>query len=71
LKIISFLKNITKSVLLANCKGAFSDNRPYDSFEETIDYLLARENGEIERIKLNQKSLLHALREQDVALKTI
>jgi hypothetical protein len=68
-KRISFLKNITKSVLLANYKGAFSDNRPYDSFEETIDYFLARENGEIEQIKLNQKSLLHALRGQDIALK--
>jgi hypothetical protein len=65
---IGFYKNFTKSLLPADYKQPYSDNRPYDSFEEKTEYFLANEKGEIEQIKLNQKSLLQTLQDQKKAL---
>ncbi len=57
---IVFYKNRIKSILRADYKGAYSDNRTYDSFEDNAQYFLARENGDIEEVKLTKKSLLQA-----------
>lgn len=65
---IGFYKNFTKSLLAADYKRPYSDNRPYDSFEEKTEYFLARENGQMEQIKLNQRSLLQSLQDQKKAL---
>lgn len=65
---IGFYKNFTKSLLPADYKQPYSDNRPYDSFEEKTEYFLAKENGEMELIKLNQKSILQTLQDQKKAL---
>ena len=59
---LGFYKNITKSLLAADYKQPYSDNRPYDSFEETIQYFIGQENGDMEQIKLNQKSVMQALK---------
>jgi hypothetical protein len=67
-KRIGFYKNFTKSLLSADYKRPYSDNRPYDSFEEKTEYFLAKENGDIEEIKLNQKSILQNLQDQKKAL---
>jgi hypothetical protein len=69
-KRLGFYKNYTKSLLAANYKQPYSENRPYDSFEEKIEYFLAKENGEIEQVKLNQKSILQNLPDQKQALET-
>jgi hypothetical protein len=61
LKKVGFYKNITKSLLTANYRGGYSLNRTYDSFEEKVEYFLSREDGEIELVKLNQKSFLQIL----------
>ena len=67
-KKMSFYKNFTKSLLAADYKQPYSDNRRYDSFEEKIEYFLAKENGEMEQIKLNQKSILQNFIDQKKAL---
>jgi hypothetical protein len=67
-KRIGFYKNFTKSVLSADYKQPYSNNRPYDSFEEKTEYFLAKENGDIEQVKLNQKSILQNFQDQKKAL---
>ena len=59
---VGFYKNITRSLLAADYKQPYSNNRPYDSFEETIQYFIGQENGDMEQIKLNQKSVIQALK---------
>ena len=66
---LGFYKNITRSVLAADYKQPYSNNRPYDSFEETIQYFLVKENGAIEQVKLTQKSVLQSLEGQEETLK--
>jgi hypothetical protein len=65
---VGFFKNITKSLLKADYKGPYSDNRAYDSFEDTVQYFLVKENGEIEQIKLGKKSIIQALEPYKVPL---
>jgi hypothetical protein len=65
---MGFYKNFTKSLLPADYKQPYSDNRPYDSFEEKTEYFLAKENGEMEQIKLNQRSVLQNLQDHKKVL---
>jgi hypothetical protein len=61
---IVFYKNRIKSLIRADYKEAYSDNRTYDSFEDNAQYFLKHENGDIEEIKLSKKSLLQAFESQ-------
>lgn len=66
---ITLLKNHRKILLQADYQGGYNANRRYDELVDEYDYFLKKNNTSIEKIKLNEKSLLKALADKEKALK--
>ncbi len=55
------IKYFRKEIELADYKGAYSANRPYDSFKGISEYFFMDENGKISNLKLSKNQLLKVL----------
>ena len=58
-----------KLFIQADYKGAYSSGEKYDEFQNDKDYYLVKDNETIQRIRLNKKSVLKALGDNQSVLK--
>jgi hypothetical protein len=62
------IKYIKKEIELADYKGAYSNNRPYDSFLTISEYFFVDEQGNFSPIKLSKKNLLKFMKSHESEL---
>jgi hypothetical protein len=64
-----FLLKHRKQFIPANYQGAYATGNKYDEYQDDKDYYLIRDDGSIEKIKLNRKSVMSALKDSQSVLK--
>ncbi|MFC6999674.1 hypothetical protein [Rufibacter roseus] len=64
----TLLKGAGKLKIDANYKGAYSANQPFDQLVDQVHYFVLN-NGQMQKVKLNRKSILNALVDQEEKLK--
>jgi hypothetical protein len=62
------MKDVSKRIVKADYQGAYSANRPYDTFDDNSEYYIIKNNGDISKLKLKKGSLLDALNEHKVKI---
>jgi hypothetical protein len=58
------VKNVSKRIVPADYKGAYSANRTYDTFDDNSEYYIIKNNGDIVKFRLKKNSILDALSDQ-------
>jgi hypothetical protein len=64
------IKYFRKEIELANYKGAYNDNRPYDHFKPISEYFLIDESGKIANVNLSKNQLLKLTKNHTQEVKT-
>jgi hypothetical protein len=65
----SLLLKHRKLFIPANYQGAYASGNKYDEYQDDKDYYLVKNDGSIEKIKLNRKSVMSALKDSQSVLK--
>jgi hypothetical protein len=66
---VKLIKYMHKEIELADYKGAYNANRPYDNFKEFSEYFFMDQQGNHSSIKLSKKKLLSIFKNQEQELK--
>jgi len=63
------IKNVSKKLLPASYKGAYAENRPYDSFEDNSDYYWVNENQIAQKLILKKRAIMAIFKAKQAKMK--